>query len=53
LPIRVAASYSGLSCRRLWTAMATGELPRVKVPGSRHTLVDRLDVDRWLASFKA
>ena len=47
-----ATAYSGLSPRRLWQALASGELPRVRVPGARRTLIDVTDLDAFLAAHK-
>jgi hypothetical protein len=47
-----ATAYSGLSPRRLWAALARGELPRVRVPGARRTLIDVTDLDAFLEAHK-
>jgi hypothetical protein len=48
LPIPAASSYSGLPIRRLWSFIASGVLPAIRVPGVRRVLLDRLDLDRLL-----
>jgi len=52
LPLTVAAVYSGVPVRRLWAYIATGVLQPIRPPGCRRVLVDRLDLDRLLESWK-
>jgi hypothetical protein len=52
LTVPRASAYSGLSPRRLWQAFASGELCPVRVPGSRRTLVDSVDLDAWMTVCK-
>jgi excisionase family DNA binding protein len=48
LPLPLAESYSGLPERALWRAIAAGTLPTVRVPGVRHVLILKDDLDAYL-----
>jgi excisionase family DNA binding protein len=52
LPLRAAATYSGLPVRRLWAYIADGRLRAIRPPGCRRVLLDRFDLDRLLEGWK-
>ena len=52
LTLKVAAAYSGLPVRRLWVYISSGVLQPIRPPGCRRVLIDRLDLDRLLETWK-
>ena len=52
LPLALAAQYSGIPVRRLWTYIAEGRLRPIRPPGMRRVLLDRVDVDALLEGSK-
>jgi hypothetical protein len=47
-----ASTYSGIPTRRLWSFIAAGKLPVVRVPGMRAVLVLRDDLDALLLAHR-
>jgi excisionase family DNA binding protein len=48
LPLKAAASYSGVPVRSLWRLIAEGRLVPVRVPGVRRVLLLREEIDALL-----
>jgi len=52
LPLPLASAYSGIPIRRLWHFIADGTIHPIRPPGVRRVLVDKLDLDELLISWK-
>ena len=52
LTLPLAAAYSGVPVRGLWRFISAGMLHPIRPPGCRRVLVDRLELDGLLESWK-